>query len=83
MKKNELISNEEFYFQLWKLNKEQPAIFDDCMYKKKMHPNQPMHLFLTSGAGSGKTFTFLLLVQGFLKHYNKKLGFNPLKQRQF
>jgi hypothetical protein len=53
------------------------------MYKKKMHPNQPMHLFLTSGAGSGKTFTFLLLVQGFLKHYNKKLGFNPLKQRQF
>jgi len=40
--------------------------FDDCMYKKTIHPNQPIHLFLTRGANIGKTFTLLLLIQGFL-----------------
>jgi hypothetical protein len=55
--------------------------FDDCMYKKTIHLNQPIHLFLTRGANIGKTFTLLLLIQGFLRHYNIKLGFDPLKQK--
>jgi hypothetical protein len=46
-----------------------------------MHPNQRIHLFSTGGVGTGKTFTLLLLIHGFLKHYNKKLGSNPLKQK--
>jgi hypothetical protein len=80
-KKDELIPNEEFYSQLWKLNKEQCVIFDDFMYRKRMHPNQPIHLFLTRGANNGKKFTLLLLIHGFLRHYNRKLGTNPLKQK--
>jgi len=51
------------------------------MYKKIMHVNQPIHLFLTKGVGIGKTFTLLLMIQDFLRHYNKKLGSNPLKQK--
>jgi hypothetical protein len=43
-----------------------------------MYPNQPIHLFLIGGASIGKTFT--LLIQGLLRHYNKQLCFNPLKQ---
>jgi hypothetical protein len=51
------------------------------MCKKRMHQNQPIHLFFTKGAGIDKTFTFLLLIHGFLRQYNKKLGSNPLKQK--
>jgi hypothetical protein len=50
------------------------------MYRKRMYPNQPIQLFLTRGAGTSKTFT-LLLVQGLLKHHNKQLCFDPLKQK--
>ncbi len=80
-KKDVLIPNDFFNFQLQKLNKEQHATFDDCMYKKRMHPNQLIQLFFIGGVGIGKTFTFLLLIHGFLKHYNKKLGSDPLKQK--
>jgi hypothetical protein len=79
-KRDELIPNEFFYFQLQKLNKKQRAIFDNCMYKKRMHMNQPIHLFLIGGAGTGKTFTLLFMIQGFLRHCNKKISYNPLKQ---
>jgi hypothetical protein len=51
------------------------------MYRKRMHVNQLIHLFLTRGVGVGKTFTFLLMIQDFLRHYNRKLGSNPLKQK--
>jgi hypothetical protein len=51
------------------------------MYKKTIHSNQPIHLFFTRGTNIGKTFALLLLIQGFLKHYNIKLGFDPLKQK--
>ncbi len=61
-KKDELIANEELYSQLWKLNKKKCVIFDNCMYRKRMHPNQPIHLFFTRGVGTDKTFTFLLLI---------------------
>ncbi len=45
-----------------------------------IYPNQPIHLFLTRRACTSKTFT-LLFIQGFLKHYNKQLSFDPLKQK--
>ncbi len=46
-----------------------------------MHPNQPIHLFFIGGASTCKTFTFLLFIQGLLKHYNKQLYSGPLKQK--
>jgi hypothetical protein len=49
---------------------------------KIMNINQPIHLFLTRGVGTSKTFTLLLLIHGSLRHYNKKkLGYDPLKQK--
>jgi hypothetical protein len=42
-KKDELIPNTKFYSQFHKLNKEQRAIYDDCMYRKRMYLNQPIH----------------------------------------
>jgi hypothetical protein len=61
-KRDELILNEKIYFQFRKINKKQCAIFDDCMYRKRMHINQPIHLFLIGGASTSKTFTLLLLI---------------------
>jgi hypothetical protein len=75
-KRDELILNEIFYPQFQKLNKEHCAIFDDCTYRKIMHPNQPIHLFLI-GVGISKTFTLLLMIHGFLRHYNKNLVLIP------
>jgi hypothetical protein len=46
-----------------------------------MRPNQPIHLFLIGGVGINKTSTLLLLIHGFLRHYNIILGFDPLKQK--
>jgi len=43
--------------------------------------NQPIYLFFIGGVGTDKTFTFMLLIQGFLKHYNRKLGFDPFMQK--
>jgi hypothetical protein len=50
------------------------------MYRKKMYPNQPIHLFFRRGTSIGKTFT-LLFIQGLLRHYNKQLCYDPLKQK--
>jgi hypothetical protein len=70
----------KFYSQLRKLNKKQCAIYDDYIYRKRMYPNQPIHLFFTRGTSTIKTFT-LLLIQGLLIHYNKQLCYDPLKQK--
>ncbi len=78
-KKIKLIPNVKFYSQFRKLNKEQCAIYDDYMYRKRMYPNQPIHFFFTRGTNTSKTFT--LLTQGLLKHYNKQLCYDPLKQK--
>jgi hypothetical protein len=37
-------------------------IFDDLMHKKRLYPHEPIHLFLTGGAGMGKTFTLELII---------------------
>ncbi len=49
--------NHEFHSLLQKKNNEH-LIFDDVMYRKKI-PNEPIHLFITRGAGTSKTFTLI------------------------
>jgi pantothenate kinase-related protein Tda10 len=39
--------------------------------EKKQNPNEPLHLFIIGGAGIGKNFTLMLLIQGLLQFYNK------------
>jgi hypothetical protein len=46
-------------------------ISDDVMFKKKINPNEPFHLFIAGGVGTSKTFTLMLLIQGLLGFYNK------------
>jgi hypothetical protein len=36
------------------------------MHRKKLYPNISICLFLTRGAGIGKTFTLKLIIQGLL-----------------
>jgi chromosomal replication initiation ATPase DnaA len=60
------MKDEEYFKILRLLNEEQRAIFDDIMYKKRVFANEPIYLFLTGGAGTGKTFTLQAIVQGLL-----------------
>jgi hypothetical protein len=79
-KKDELILNDEFYFQLWKLNKGQHAIFEITRTRKEcIWINH--YICFSQEEHTSKTFTFLLLIQGLFKHYNKKLGSDSLKQK--
>jgi len=42
------------------------------MYRKQMYPlNIPIHIFLTWGVKTNKTFTLKLFIQGLLQIYNK------------
>ena len=75
----DLLDEELYKSLLCQSNEEQRAIFDDVMYYKNVHPNKPLHLFLTGGAGTGKIFCLKLLVQGLLRLYNKELNSNPQK----
>ena len=51
------------------MNEGQRLIYADVMLRKQLESNKPVHLFLTGGAGIGKTFVLNLLVQGLLRHY--------------
>jgi len=56
----------EFHSLLQKKNIDQFFIFDYVMFRKKQNPNEPLHLFITGGAGTGKTFMLMLLIPGLL-----------------
>jgi hypothetical protein len=58
----ELMKDEEYFKILRLLNEEKRAIFDDIMYKKRIYANEPIYLFLTRGAGTGKTFSLQTIV---------------------
>ena len=59
----DLMEKEQFFELLGRLNIEQRAIYDDIMYRKRIKSNDSIHLFLTGGADTGKTFTLQLIVQ--------------------
>jgi hypothetical protein len=41
--------------------------------ERTQNPNEPIHLFITKGAGTSKTFTLMLLIQTLICFYNKHL----------
>jgi hypothetical protein len=43
---------------------------------EKMYHNIPIHIFLTRGAKTSKTFTLKLIIQGLLRICNKNLSSN-------
>ena len=72
---------QEYHSLLRKMNKEQRHIFDDVMYAKKQRPEEPIRLFITGGAGTGKTFTLMLLIQALLRFYNRHPDSDPFKKK--
>ncbi len=54
------------FHSLFQMNIEQRFIFDYVMFKKKQNPNEPLHLFITGGAGICKIFMLMLLIPGLL-----------------
>lgn len=77
----ELMKSSEYLGILRSLNEEQRSIYDDIMYRKRTFPNESLYLFLTGGAGSGKTYTLHAIIQGLLRIYHKDLHSNPLKAK--
>jgi len=57
---DQIMPTHEFHSLLQKMNNEQCFIFDDVLYKKNKNPNEPIHLFITTSASIGKTFTSML-----------------------
>ena len=73
------MENEKYYAAIRNLNYEQREILDDIALRKKTDPSTPIHLFLTGGAGTGKTHTLLLLVQALQRIYLHKKQYDSEK----
>jgi hypothetical protein len=75
------IMMEEFEYRilLRQLNEEQILIFDVVMHIKQLYPYPMIHLFLTRGARTSKTFTLKFIIQGLLQMYNKNMSFDLTK----
>jgi hypothetical protein len=56
----------KYQSMLRQLNEEKKLIFDNIMYRKQMYHNIQIHIFLTGGVGTNKTFTLKLIIQGLL-----------------
>jgi hypothetical protein len=47
-----------------------------------MNPNEPLSIFLIGGVGTRKTFTLMVIIQGFLQYYFKQnKDLDPSKQK--
>jgi hypothetical protein len=63
-----MIEKLEYHFLLRQLNEEQKLIFDDVMHRKQLYFVTLICLFFIGGAGTSKTFTLKLIIQGLLQH---------------
>ncbi|XP_059067636.1 uncharacterized protein LOC131858419 [Cryptomeria japonica] len=63
------------------LNIEQQAIVKDIAIKKMKNMQTPLHLFLTSGEGIGKTFTAKAIYQTLLHLYSASIDNDPDKPK--
>lgn len=68
--------NAYFFEQLQLMNQEQKLLYNDIMLKKRISPNTALNIFITGGAGTGKTFTLMLIIQGLLRYYAPSLQEN-------
>jgi hypothetical protein len=65
------------YFKKWIMNV--LYLMMSCT-KKKQNPNEPIHLFITRGVGTGKTFTLMFLIQALIFFCNKHPQLDPFKK---
>jgi hypothetical protein len=79
VKQPHILENLEFFNIRRQLNQEQATIMKDILTKKKSEPNKPVHLFLTGGVGTDKTFTTKALFQSLVHFYNVEMDYDPLQ----
>lgn len=76
----QILDNVEIFKIRQMLNNEQHAIVKDMVMKKIKHNKTSIHLFLTGGAGTSKTFTTKVIYQALLHIYNNTIN-NPDKPK--
>lgn len=79
VKELHIMDNTKFFNSRRQLNQEQARIVKDILRKKICEPNKPIHLFLTCGAGTGKTFTAKAIFQSLIRFYNMEMNYDPLQ----
>ena len=63
------------------LNRELKAIVKDIVKEKIKNKKNPLHLFLTDRAKTGKTFIAKVIYQALLQIYNKYIDSDPNKSK--
>jgi len=64
------------------LNREQQEISKDIFLNKLRYMHRPLYLFLTGGAGIGKTFTTKMIFQILIRIHNADNTIDPLKSKR-
>jgi hypothetical protein len=59
--------------------KNKEKVFANVMHRKQLYSYSLIHLFLTRGGRSSKTFTLKLIIQRLLQLYNKNMPFDLTK----
>jgi hypothetical protein len=75
------IENNEYYRVRRLLKREQQAIVKDIAIKKCLNMHTPVHLFLTGGVGTCKTFTVKALFQMLIRIYDSNNSSDPMKPK--
>jgi hypothetical protein len=76
-----LIENNEYHRIRRLLNHEQQTILKDIALQKCLNMNNLVHVFLTGGAGTGKTFTAKALFQMLIRIYDSNNSSDPMKPK--
>lgn len=72
---------EEYFAMRRTLNKEQQVILKDILMTKRLALHKPLHLFLTGGTGTGKTYIAKVIYEALIRLYDKQLDSDPLKPK--
>jgi hypothetical protein len=75
------IENNEYYIVRRLLNREQQAILNDIAIKKHLNMHTLVHLFLTGGAGTRKTFITKTLFQILIRIYDSNNLTDPMQPK--
>jgi hypothetical protein len=76
-----LIENNEYHRIRRLLNREQQTILKEISLKKRLNMNSLVHVFLTGGAGTGKTFTVKAVFQILIRIYDSNNSSDPMKPK--
>jgi exonuclease III len=70
------LSDEDLHANMRRLNKEQRAFVDHISRHCKTKADEPLHVFLSGGAGVGKSFTMITLYEALLRVYKDRAEYD-------